>query len=448
MFARITFVFVLLVPRAAWSQVEPGATGGFEAPDIDTQLMMTPPPVSGQAYPNTFGSETRSNYLLTSLTVNGGYAENVLAENALLTATSVNDANFSIFPTFAISRSTPRQQETLTYSPSFMFYQPTSVLDTVDQGAALTFQDRLSPTFALSLQDSFYRTSDVFDQSYLFSAGGITGSTQTLASTVIAPFGQQLNNIANAVISYQFGRDGMVGGGGFYSIADFSSSANASGISNSSESDASAFYNRRLSRAQYIGFDYQYSRTISELMNQQSETQTHSLLPFYTFYFAKAFSVSVSAGAQHVYVTLPQSLTSDLWSPSAVVSVGWQTIRAYIAANYTHTVNSWAGLFGAFTVNSFGASGGWKVARLWTAGLSVYYTNTTNATPVLITLAGGTTIAGQASVTHSLGEHFTASCGYQRLHQEYPDILIISENPDSNQEYGRIAYEFRKPLGR
>src|SRR5208283_2083717 len=173
----------------------------------------------------------------------------------------------------------------------------------------------------------------------------------------IAPFEQQLNNIANAVISYQFGRDGMVGGGGYYSIADFSSTANASGISNSSESGASAFYNRRLSRAQYIGFVYQYSRTLSELMNQQSETQTHSLLPFYTFYFAKAFSVSVSAGVQRADVTLPQSLTSDLWSPAAVVSVGWQTKRAYLASNYTHTVSSWAGLFGAFTVNSFGASG-------------------------------------------------------------------------------------------
>ena len=49
-------------------------------------------------------------------------------------------------------------------------------------------------------------------------------------------------------------------------------------------------------------------------------------------------------------------------------------------------------------------------------------------------------------MTHSLGEHFTAVVGYERLHQEYSSIPIISENPDSDQEYGRIAYQFRMPL--
>ena len=112
------------------------------------------------------------------------------------------------------------------------------------------------------MQDTFYRSSDVFDQSYLFSTGAITGSTQTPISTVIYPFEEQLSNTANAVISYQFGRDSMVGGGGSYSIVDFPVSTNTSGISNSNVSGASAFYNRRLSRRQYMGFSYQYSRTI------------------------------------------------------------------------------------------------------------------------------------------------------------------------------------------
>ena len=162
-------------------------------------------------------------------------------------------------------------------------------------------------------------------------------------------------------------------------------------------------------------------------MNQQSETQTHSLLPFYTFYFARAFSFSISAGIQHVDVTLPQSLTSSSWSPAAVVSVGWQSNRANLAANYTHTTTSGQGLFGAYNANDVGASGGWRVTRSWTVGLSAYYSN---SRPMrhrsLAPYTGGTTIAGQASVTHSLGEHFTAVVGYQRLHQEYSSIPIIS----------------------
>jgi hypothetical protein len=444
MLARVTLVFLLLAAKLSWPQVEPGATGDAAIPDNDTR-MMTPPPVSGLAYPDTIGSEIRTNYLSTSLAVNGGYVENVLPSE---TATPVNDATFSIISTLAISRSTPRQQETVTYSPSFIFYQPTSVLDTVNQGATVTFQDRLSPRLTLALQDSFFRTSDVFDQSYLFSGGGITGSTQTPTTTVIDPFAEELRNIANAVITYQFGRNAMVGGGGSYSILDFPGSTGTAGIANSNGSGASAFYNRRLSSMQYIGFAYQYSRTIADLVNKQSEMQTHSLLPFYTIYFTRTFSFSVSAGVQHVDVTLPPSLTYISWSPSAIVSVGWQIKRANLAANYIHTKSSGEGLIGAYTLNGFGASGGWKVARSWIVGLSANYSNTANVTPELDALAGGTTIAGQALVTHSLGDRFTAGFGYERLHQEYPSIKVISENPDSNQEYGRITYHFGKALGR
>ena len=449
MFARVILILLLLAAKLSWPQVEPGATGGAATPDNDAQ-MMTPPPVSGEAYPNITGSEIQANYLSTSLAVNGGYVENVLPSP---TATLGNDATFSIIPTLAISRSTPRQQETVTYSPSFIFYQPTSVLDTVNQGATVTFQDRLSPAVTLSAQDSFFRSSDVFDQSYLFSTGAITGSSQTPTTTVITPFAEQLSNTANAVISYQFGRNGMVGGGGSYSLIDVPVSTNTSGIPNTNGSGASAFYSRRLSRRRYMGLSYQYSRTIAGLgsrpagfLGQQSETQTHSLLPFYTIYFARAFSFSISAGPQHVDVTLPASLTYNSWSPSAVSSVGWQGNRATLAANYTHTASSGQGLFGAFNANDVSASGGWRVVRSWTVGLSVYYSNTTTVTPNLSPYTGGTTIAGQASVTHSLGEHFIAAVGYQRLHQEYSSIPIISANPDSYQEYGRIAYQFKMPL--
>lgn len=152
MFGRITLVLVLLVGRAAWSQVQPDASGGVDAPDYDSQLMLTPPPVSGQAYPNTIGLETTTNYLSASLAVNGGYVQNVLPSQ---TATPVNDATFAIFPTFEIARSRPHRQVTFTYSPSFLFYQPTSSLDTVDQGAALMFQDRLNREWPLACRMTF-----------------------------------------------------------------------------------------------------------------------------------------------------------------------------------------------------------------------------------------------------------------------------------------------------
>ena len=448
MFQRIAFLLVLFAATAAWSQVEPGATGGgVDIPDND-ELMMTPPPVSGAAYPVMTRSELQANYLSASLTVNGGYVDNVLPSQ---TATPVNDSTFSIYPTIAISRTSSRQQESFTYSPSFIFYQPTNVLDTVDQGATLAFQDRLTQRVILSVQDSFFRSSNVFDQSYLFSSGAVTGSSQTTASIVINPFTEALTNTTNGVISYQYSRNSMVGGGGSYSIVDVPVSINSAGIPNTNIGGASAFYNRRLSRQQYLGLSYQYSRTTSGLLNQQSETQTNLLFPFYTVYFARAFSFSISAGPERVNVALPQSLTYVSWLPNAVVSLGWQANRANIAANYTHTTSSGQGLFGAFVANDISLSGGWRVSRSWTLGLTTYYSNTATATPelttsVISTFVGGTTIAGQASLTHSIGEHFIATVGYERLHQQYPGIPIIAANPDSDQEYGRIVYQFRKPI--
>ena len=207
MFARVTLVFLLLAAKLSWPQVEPGGSGGAATPDNDAQ-MMTPPPVSGEAYPTTVGSEERSNYLSAGVAVSGAYVNNALPGS---TTIPVNDGTFSILPMFMLAQSTPRQQTTLSYSPSFVIYEPTTTLDTIDQGAALTYRYRLSQQVSLSLGDSFYRTSDVFDQSYTFSSGGITGSTQTPTETVIAPYAEQMTNTVHGLVSYQFGRDGMVG---------------------------------------------------------------------------------------------------------------------------------------------------------------------------------------------------------------------------------------------
>src|SRR5208282_6223365 len=114
MSARVIIALLLLAAKLSWPQVEPSGTGGAATTDNDTQ-MMTPPPVSGDAYPTTVGSEERSNYLSASIALSGGYDNNVFPGS---TASSVkNDGTFSILPTFMLSQSTPRQQTTLSYGP-------------------------------------------------------------------------------------------------------------------------------------------------------------------------------------------------------------------------------------------------------------------------------------------------------------------------------------------
>jgi hypothetical protein len=448
MFARVTLVFLLLAAKLSWPQVEPGGTGGAAITDNDTQ-MMTPPPVSGEAYPTTVGSEERSNYLSAGVAVSGAYVNNVLPGS---TTTPVNDGTFSILPMFMLAQSTPRQQTTLSYSPSFVIYEPTTTLDTIDQGAALTYRYRLSQQVSLSLGDSFYRTSDVFDQSYTFSSGGITGSTQTPAETVIAPYAEQMTNAVHGLVSYQFGRDSMVGAGGSFSTSNYPGPSNSSGLANSNGSGAAAFYNRRLSHSQYLGLEYQYGRTTTSGLNEHSTTETNSLLPFYTRYFSRTVSFSISAGIEHASVLLvqsPTSTTSKSWSPEAGVSMGWQSRRANLAASYARSVTSGWGLVGAYSSNAAGIFAGYKLTRSWSAGLSANYTNSKTVSAQIISYTGGGTIlSGQASLSRTFGERFGVGFGYERLHEDFSGITIISENPDSNQEYARITYQLRKPLGR
>jgi hypothetical protein len=456
MSARVIIALLLLAAKLSWSQVEPSGTGGAATTDNDSE-MMTPPPVSGDAYPTTVGSEQRSNYLSASIALSGAYDNNVFPGS---TAASVNDGTFSILPTFMLSQSTPRQQTTLSYSPSFLIYEPTTDLDTIDQGASLTYRYRFSQQLTLSLGDTFYRTSNVFDQSYTFSSGGITGSTQTPVATVIAPFAELMSNAVHGVVSYQFGRDGMIGASGSFWTTDYPNSSNSSGLSNSDGSGAAAFYNRRLSRSQYLGLQYQFSRTTTNGMNEQSAglneqstTETNALLPFYTRYFGRTVSFSISGGIEHASVLVIQSsasTTSSSWSPEAEVSMGWQSTRANLAAYYAHVVTAGGGLIGAYNSNAFGVSAGYKLTRSWSVGLSANYSNssTLSSQTSSYTGDGGTTIAGQAALSRMFGERFGVGFGYQRIHEDFSSIAAISEDPDSNQEYARFTYQFRKALGR
>jgi len=443
MLARLALVVSLLVNLPLWSQVEPGATGSDATTDTDVQMMI-PPPVAGVPYPNVVAPENLPNYLSAGITASGGYIQNVLQ---FQNATPRNDETYSFYPTFAVARSTVRRQVTASYSPSFVFYQSTTVLDSINHGALMTFQDRLSPHITFNVEDSFYRTSNVFDQSFLFSGPGVTGSTQTPTTIVIAPFQQQLSNLAHAFLSYQFGRDGMIGGGASDSTIYFSAPSLATGLGNSHTSGAWAFYNRRLSPTQYIGVSYQWTRTAAQTTTQRTDVQINSLLPFYSFYFTKTASASISGGAQRLGVTSPNLPATTLWSPTADVSVGYQGKRGHIAASYSYTITSGQSLLGAYTTNSANVDGGWTFSPTWFADLFVFHASTNSATPQVFTFASGTTISGQASISHSFRESLSATVGYQRLHENY-NIPIISANPDSNQVYGKITYKFSKPLGK
>ena len=96
-------------------------------------------------------------------------------------------------------------------------------------------------------------------------------------------------NTVNGVLSYQFGLNAMIGGGGAFTNFDLPNPTDAAGLYNSNESGGQVFYNRRLSRTQYFGLEYSYARILAYPLNGVSETQIHTFLRFIRFISIKRF---------------------------------------------------------------------------------------------------------------------------------------------------------------
>jgi hypothetical protein len=452
MFARtsLSLLFASLIAVPALCQVEPSATGGAAGTQDDTD-MMTPPPVSGMPYPGEAGADTRSNYLSAAINVNAAYNDNVLPG---ANARPISDESYWILPALSLNKSSGRQDIMLGYSPSFSFYQQTSSLDTVDQSASLVYKDRLSPHLSLSVQDYFLRTSNVFNESYPFSSGNLTGSTEAPVPGLIVPYVEQMSDTANGSIDYQFGRDSMIGGGASYTTFSFPNPTAAAGLSNSDGEGGSAFYSRRISDKQYAGLSYDYSRdVVTDDPYPPFTTQLHTLLPFYSTFFTPKFSLSISAGIQHISISqLTVTQGYGQWSVVGTASVGWQGTRGSFALSYLHSINSGEGFGEDLTSDSVSASSGWKINPTWSSSFEVSYVNSSPVTTRVGMLnygyEGGNAFTLGANLTHTIGERFSAACGYDRLQENYPGIPFIANNPDSDRVFVTVTYLLRKSIGR
>jgi len=441
MFTRICLSLALLLTTPVWSQVVPTATGSAPAQSDETS-MQTPPPVSGEPYPTMVGSEARSNYLRTGVSVNSAYDDNVLTGSS---GHPVGDVTFSIFPTIALDQSTPRLHQTLSYSPGFTFYQHTSVLNEVDQNAVANFQYRLSPHANITVRDGLQKSSSAFNQ----PGSAISGSSQVPPATVITPFGDRLNNELTTDLSYQYGRNAMVGGGGSLTNLDYPNPSQVPGLYNSSSRGGGAFWSARLSSTQYLGATYQYSLSEANPAHAQSETRTNTISLFYTLYLKHTFSMSFSGGPQHSSFAQSSLQSDSSWTPSVRTSIGWQRNHTNFAASYAHSVTGGGGLLGAFESNSANALVRWRTARTWTMGADATFINNKNVTPLLFSSSpGGRSISGSFTLQHSISEHLNAECGYQRLHQSYAGIPVLSNAPDTDRVYVNVSYQFTRPLGR
>jgi hypothetical protein len=455
---QIGFGIVLVAGVPLWSQVNtapdtttiPATADTTATPAAADDHMQTPPSVSGAAYPTTYTSEDRSNYLRGGLAFTTAYSDNVLGGTS---SNPVSDVSYAIFPSIALDKTTPRLHWVLSYSPGFTFYQRESSLNQENQNVSINFRYRLSPHVTLSLRDTFQKSSSVLDQPDFTSAGVVTGGAQVPAVAVIAPLADQLNNNGNAEITYQFSANDMVGASGTFTNLHYSNSAQVPGLYDSSTQGASAFFNHRLSKRHYMGASYQYQRIVSYPIGAQSDTQTNAVTVFYTFYPQPKLSLSVSAGPQHSNVNQSPLPSSQSWSPEVTASMGWQARHTNLAASYSRMISGGGGLQGAFHSNLANLSLRQQLSKNWNGQVSGAYSIYKNVSPLFflspgLSNSGGHSISGSATIRRTLGPHFSAEGGYTRLHQSYSEIAAVSTNPDTNREWLTISYQFSRALGR
>jgi len=447
MLARGWLAVVLIAATPLCCEVNTNAAGQTEGSETpEDSLMLTPPPVSGQAYPVAGTAETRSNYLRGGLTFSSAYSDSV---QSTTTGYPVSDVSYSFWPTIALDQTTTRLHLVLTSSSGFTFYQGMSALNEADQNVGLDVKYRLSPHVTVSFRDSFRRSSNLFNQPDLESLTSVSGAPQALTVAVIPPTADMLSNIGNGGISYQFGPTSMVGASGTFTNLHYPNPAQVPGLYDSSSTGGSAFYSHRLSKRHYIGVQYQYQRYVMFPTGEQDVTQTHTIFVFYTAYLKPTLSLSLSGGPQHSDATQPPLPTSRAWSPAAAASLGWQGRHTSFATSYSRMVSSGGGLLGSFHTTSARATARWQFARTWSAGLAAGYFLYENVTPLsLISTPGGHTVSGTVSVQHQLGEHLSIEAGYTRLYQSYSGIAVIFTAPNTNREFVSISYRFTRLLGR
>jgi hypothetical protein len=431
-----------------WSQVQPSATGGGY--DLDSEHMMTPPPVSREGYPVTTGSQERTNFVAGGIVFTAAATDNLML---LGNTEKTPDQTYSFLPRIEIDRKTPHDEETLSYNTGYTLYHTYSELDGITQSAAGGFRYHFTPYAVLSIRDSFYQNNNTYNQPSPFGGGGVSGSPGSGApgasgNPLIEPYANQLSNSSNASFELQFAKNAMVGASGSYSFLEFSGNSYIPELSNQNTTSGSAFFSRRFGRS-YAGATYQFSKFVTHPYG--SYTISNTVFGFYTHYFTRTFSISLLGGPEH-YTSWTEETPqkSSAWTPAVQGSIGWQVARANLAANYAHVVSGAGGLIGTFHSDTGSFRVQALLSRLWSAGAHVdfsHYVNINSAPTTFAYYSGGNSFSGGVDVRRNFGKSVAMDVGYQIFFQDYPGVTT-STLENSNRVHFSILYHFNRPLGR
>jgi hypothetical protein len=250
-------------------------------------------------------------------------------------------------------------------------------------------------------------------------------------------------------IHYQYSKNAMAGGTGSYSFLHYSSPTNSVTLSDSDVIEWTGFWNRRMSRSNYLGLQYQHAHITTKPV--KTSTDTDAVYGTYTFYLTNTVSASVLGGPQHYSSEDSVSgLATEAWSPAVQVSAGYQKPRTSIRAGYSHIVTGAGGLIGAYKANTADLAAHRQLSRSWALSADAMYATFSNVTPnIAAANPGGHTISGTITAEHRFTERLRMGLGYTRFHQSYGVFGTGSQIfPDCNRVFASVSYEFSRLLGR
>jgi hypothetical protein len=423
-----------------------------QQPNPNDDRMLTPPVVSGQSYPTIPGDQERSNYLRGGMTFTSAYTDNAADGK---NGRPISEMSYSVAPSIALDETTSRLHSVLTYAPGFTAYQQTGYLNSADQNATIDLQYRLSPHVTLSGKDNLMKSSSIFNQPDLATAGAVSAGAQAANFSVIAPNADFLRNSGSTGITYQFSLNGMIGANGTFSNLHYPDPAQVSGLYDSSTQGGSAFYSHRVSKLNYIGATYQYQRLMSYPGAGVNETQTHAVMLFYTLYPSSHFSLSFFGGPQYSNTTQPpvgplhfQPPAATAWTPAAGGSLSWQGRRNTFALSYSHVISGGGGLNGAVHMDNASASLSQQITRALTGTVNGAYVQNNVLGSFLPSSYNGHTVSGTVALQQQFHQRISVQLGYTRMRQDYTGVAVIAATPDTNREFVSLSYQFSRPMGR
>ncbi|MFP5229765.1 MAG: hypothetical protein ACLGXA_19300 [Acidobacteriota bacterium] len=453
MTTRIFLLLVLVATVPGWSQATGGGNAGTgEEPDnpVANDGMLTPPPVSGQAFPVLTGAETRKNYLNLGVVSSIGYDDNV---EAGYSPVAQADMIYSIAPTISLDRSSARFHQVVNYSPGFSFYEPNSIFNASDQDLTVNLQYLIASHTSILLQDNFIRSSSLFNQPFSANQGAITGIVPTQTTGAIAAFANRVSNAAMVQLTNQASENGMFGLSADYGQLDYPQANQVVGLYNSTSYDGSAFATQRLTRRQYLGGQIQHARIVSYLKSTDNSVLRDNIFGFYTVYLRNSqqstLSLSVTGGPEHYSISQTPYALVSAWLPAGTISLGWQAHISSGSASYTHAVTAGGGLPGAYTEDAAQAMYRRQLSPLTAINFSALYSRNVNLTPTFqFAEPGGHTIGVSTSVDHMITRNLKVTLGYDWMDQTYTGVGALSQLPTSNHEYCSVSYQITRPVGR